>query len=453
MQPRSVGNATNLDLFRNRLDNIINMKHEIVILSDKIDWSWIEENLKDYYLEKGRPGAPIRLLVGILILKYMNNLSDEEVCALWKENPYYQYFTGEKYFQHELPIDRSTLSYFRKRIDEKFLENILSESLRVAHDIGAIDLKDCERVAVDTTVQEKAVCYPTDAKLYYKAIISLGSEAEKANIDLRQSYKKVSKRALVKFCRYRHAKQMKRANGRKKFLKVRLGRLIRDISRKLNDDNASVSLIEALEKCKKIHTQDRGTESKKKIFSYHAPEVECIGKGKVSKPYEFGCKVSIATNVNSAKGGHFVLHCNALHGNPFDGHTLKYAIERITSLVGVEPKRIYVDNGYRGHNYDNKLRVYKSGQKRGIFGQIKKELRRRTVIEPIIGHVKNDCRMDRNYLKGQHGDKVNALLSGVAYNFRKVLAWIRNLLLSVLRMLGFQEIVIYIQPKLESSYI
>lgn len=425
MQPKGEKKLSTLDMFRNRLENMINLKHELVLLSKQIDWKWISEQCVPCYAGEGRPALSTRLVVGLLMLKHMYNLSDDRVCEAWVENPYYQYFTGNEYFSHKPPFERSSLSHFRKRIGEDFLEKLLSESLKVANDVGALDLKSIERVAVDTTVQEKAISYPTDAKLLYRAIIGLGDEAKKNNIELRQSYKRISKIALQKSCRYRHAKQMNRARKQEKFLKVRLGRLIRELARKTEGLEMNDSFKESLSKAKKILSQMRGAPIK--LLSWHAPEVECIGKGKTHKPWEFGCKVSIATNVNPAKGGHFVLHCHAIHGKPFDGHTLKYAIDRIKQVIGKEPKRIYVDKGYKGHNYENKARVFISGQKRGIFDKIKKELRRRTVIEPIIGHVKHDCRMKPNYLKGHHGDRVNALMAAIGFNLRKIANYLWDL--------------------------
>jgi IS5 family transposase len=177
-------------------------------------------------------------------------------------------------------------------------------------------------------------------------------------------------------------------------------------------------------------------ESKNRIYSWHAPETECIAKGKVDKPYEFGCKVSVATNLNPGKGGHFVLHASAMHGRPYDGHTLARAINQVTALSGKEPGKIYVDRGYTGHNYENKLRVFKSGQKRGVTDQIKKELKRRTVIEPIIGHMKNDGRLGRNYLKGKSGDCINAVLAACGFNFRQILSYLRWLYYIFLQLLA-----------------
>jgi len=237
---------------------------------------------------------------------------------------------------------------------------------------------------------------------------------------------RVSKRTLVQVGRYRHAKQMKRAKKSQKKLKTYLGRVVRDIRRQINESSSLQEIFsQPLQKAHRILTQTKKT--KDKLYSWHAPEVECIGKGKADKPYEFGCKVSLTTTVNPAPAGHFVLHTAALHGRPYDGHTLKPMMEAMEAWTGIEPKRIYVDKGYRGHDYPNKLRVFKSGQKRSITKAIKRELKRRSVIEPIIGHVKHEHRLNRNYLSGLVGDKVNALLAATGYNFRLILNWLRDL--------------------------
>jgi IS5 family transposase len=322
------------------------------------------------------------------------------------------------------------MTHWRKRVGEKFLENLVQESLHSAFRLGALETKNMERVAVDTTVQPKAVTFPTDAKLYYKAIVSLGKLAKQEGLELRQSYVRVAKRTLVKVGRYRHAKQMKRAKKSEKKLKTYLGRIIRDIERKVDgNEPLREKFFTSLYKANRILNQKK--DDKEKIYSWHAPEVECIAKGKANKPYEFGCKVSLITNINPAPAGHFVLHTAALHGRPFDGHTLRPMLEAMQAWTGIDPKRIYVDRGYQGHDYPKKLRVFKSGQKRGVTKAIKKYLKRRSVIEPIIGHVKHEHRLGRNYLQGWLGDKANALFAAAGYNFRLILNWLRDLFLLI----------------------
>ena len=427
MQPKRLEPQPQEDMFRSRLDNIINMRHELVKLSESIDWDFLESKVIAFYSKEGRPGLPVRLIVGLHLLKQMYNLSDEAICERWVQDPYFQYFCGETYFQHYFPMERSSMTHFRKRVGEEFCISLLQESLNTAHKLGALETKQVERVVVDTTVQPKAITFPTDAKLRHKAISKLAGLAKTHGLTLRQSYVRVSKRNVVASSRYRHAKQMKRAKKVEKKLTTWLGRIIRDIERKLlKNEMLKPYFTEALEKAIQIHKQIKTDTDK--IYSWHAPEVECISKGKAHKPYEFGCKVSITTNVNPAPAGHFVLHAGALHGKPYDGHTLNQVLEEVKEQIGIEPERVYVDKGYRGHKHKKKLRVFMSGQRGGITASIKKELKRRSAVEPLIGHLKNNGRLGRNYLHGLQGDKMNALLVSAGYNFRLILRWLRILL-------------------------
>jgi IS5 family transposase len=424
MKPKSQDTPATDDLFRSRLDQIINLRHELVTLSNRIDWVHLDAEAAPCYAEDGRPGIPTRLMVGLQVLKHMFTLSDEEVCARWEYDPYFQYFCGEAYFQHRFPIERSSLTHWRKRVGEAFCERLIQESLRVACASQALSTRELRKVVVDTTVQPKAVTYPTEAKLRFRALIALVRLARKHGVPLRQSYVRVAKRALVMSGRYRHAKQMKRARRQERFIQVRLGRVMRDLRRQIRDDEAKQPVFaEPLRKAGILLRQHK--DGPEKLYSWHATETECIGKGKVDKPYEFGCKVSITTTVHPAKAGHFVVHAQALHGRPYDGHTLKPVIAGVTRLTGIEPQRILVDKGYRGHDYEHPHRVYRSGQKRGVTAAIKKELKRRAVVEPLIGHLKNEGHLGRNYLKGIEGDKINVLRSKAGYNFRLLLKWLR----------------------------
>ena len=431
MRPKQPKKSDHDDLFRARLDQIINMKHELVVLADKIDWVWLDEQLAEYFSDAGRPGEPVRFMIGMFLLKHTYALSDEQAWERWVHDPYFQYFTGEDYFQHDLPHERSGMSHWRKRIGDR-LDILLAESLRVAHDTGALKKSDLARVSVDTTVQPKNVAFPTDARLLETAIGQLGKLARRHGVTLRQSYVRVARKAAMMAGRYAHAKQYKRMNREIRFLRTRLGRLIRDIGRKTRDDEA---LREAfaipLTKARQIRGQKQRQRGWK-LYSWHAPETECIGKGKARAPYEFGVKVSLTTTNKRCKGGQFILHAKALPGNPYDGHTLKEVIAETEALTGREIERVYVDRGYRGHNAPKPNRVFRSGQRRGVHGQIKKELRRRAAIEPVIGHCKTDGHLGRNFLKGRRGDQINAVMSAVGYNLRLILKWLRRLLRKII---------------------
>jgi len=225
------------DLFRSQLDQIINMRHELVQLADEIDWAWVDDQLADLYHGNGRPAVPPRFMVGLLFLKHIYGLSDEGVCERWVHDPYFQCFTGEAFFQQDLPHERSGMSHWHKRIGER-LDLLLAETLRVADDTGALPRRDLARVTVDTTVQPKNVTFPTDAKLMLTAVEQLGKLSKERDVPLRQSYARVAKQAAMMAGRYAHAKQFKRYNRNLKFLRTRLGRLIRDIGRKVEGDAA-----------------------------------------------------------------------------------------------------------------------------------------------------------------------------------------------------------------------
>ena len=417
------------DLFRPALDQIIDMKHPLVLLAGKIDWGFIDERFRSVCHEgPGQPPLPTRLVAGLFILKHMHNLSDEVLCARWIENPYYQFFCGEQAFRHELSFDRSSMTRWRQRLGEEHLVALIQESLSVAHKTGALETKDLQRVAVDTTVQPKAIAHPTDARLMHRAIEKLVALAKRSGVPLRQSYARVAKRAAIMVGRYIHAHQFKRAGRALKFLRTRLGRVIRDINRKIDGDPAlQARFAHLLDLAIKVRHQDHRQRGPK-VYALHAPEVECIGKGKARTPYEFGCKVSITTPVTQPMGGQFVLHAKALHGNPFDGHTLGPVVAEMESLTGIEARRVHVDKGYRGHNHPNRFRVWISGQVRRTTAAIRREMKRRAAVEPVIGHVKAEHRMDRNYLKGHDGDRINAVLAAAGYNFSLLLRWLAALL-------------------------
>ncbi len=434
MRPKQQQKARHDDLFRARLDQIINMKHALAVLAEKIDWAWLDSELADCFSDQGRPAEPVRFMLGMLMLKHTYGLSDEQVWDRWVHDPYFQYFTGEEFFQHELVHERSGMSHWRRRIGDR-LDILLAETLRVAHDSGALKKSDLARVTVDTTVQPKNVAFPTDAKLLETAIHQLAKLAKQHGVALRQSYVRLAKRAAMMAGRYAHAKQFKRMNKQIKFLRTRLGRVIHDIRRKIDADaERQVAFAGALSKASQIRRQ-KPRQRGWKLYPWHAPETECIGKGKARTPYEFGVKVSLTTTNKRCKGGQFILHAKALPGNPYDGHTLKEVIAETEALTGREIERTYVDRGYVGHDAPKPGRVFKSGQKRGVHGQIKKELRRRPAIEPVIGHCKSDGHLGRNFLKGRLGDQINAVMSVVGYNLRLILKWLSNLLRKIIAAL------------------
>jgi transposase, IS5 family len=416
------------DLFRLELVNLINLRHELVVLADRMDWAGCEARFASTYSRGvGRPGHPIRLMVGLQLLKHTFDYSDEQLVATWVENPYWQYFCGQQYFSHQLPIDPSLMTGFRKRIGAQGCEFILGLTVSAALATKTATRASLSVVNVDTTVQDKAVAFPTDTRLLSKARIALVRAAKRAGVGLRQSYERVGKVALIRAQRYAHARQMNRARSQTKKLRGYLGRVIRDIERKMvaaTPSPAQARLKQLLAIALRIQTQkrERAQGEPPKVYSVHAPEVECIAKGKAHRQYEFGVKVGIvSTNKDS-----LVIGVKALPGNPYDGHTLKQCLHQATRISGVAPKEAYVDKGYKAHGCNSaKRQVWIAGSRRGVTAAIDRKLKRRNAVEPVIGHLKVDGRLSRNFLKGVQGDAINALLCGAGYNLRKILKKLR----------------------------
>lgn len=415
MKPRHSQASIGQDkLFQSRLDQQLNPRHPLFQLAQQIDWSGFEREFGPLYAESvGAPAIPTRLMVGLHYLKHAYNESDESVVERWIENPYWQYFCGYEFFQHELPCHPTSLVKWRQRLKSGGVEQLLKEVLATAVRTGALDEKDLQCVVVDTTVQEKAIAFPTDSRLYHKARQAVVREAQKADVKLRQSYKRVGRKALYNQSRYARAGQFKRARKQEKRLKTFLGRVLRDVERKLSEPSDKFKQL--LTNAKRIHAQKR--DDKNKLYSVHAPEVECIAKGKAHKKYEFGCKTSVATAANS----NWIVGSAAHHGTPYDGATLKPTIDQIERLTGVRPKKALVDRGYRGKDHHPAdVEIHITGQHKAR-GSLKKLFKRRNAIEPVIGHDKHDHGLGRNHLKGEEGDRINALLSGCGFNLRKLL--------------------------------
>jgi len=411
------------ELFGARLSELLNPEHPLYVLAGRIDWSQFDAAIDACYADElGRPGVNTRLMVGLLYLKHAFDESDESVVARWVENPYWQFFCGLSYMQHELPIDPSSLSRWRKRVGAERLEKLLETTIHTALAMKALKSQELQRVNVDTTVQEKAIAFPTDARLYHKMRVALVRRARSLGIPLRQNYRFKGKKLLAKQGRYAHARQLKRAAKMTRQLKTILGRVLRDIQRKAPAIQGRIvdePLGELVALAERLLAQTR--TSKNKVYSVHAPEVVCIAKGKAHKRYEFGCKASVAATNKS----NWIVGAHALDGNPYDGHTLCGAITQVERLTGHSPQDVMVDQGYRGHGYEGAANVHvvRTIPKRATRA-IRRMLKRRAAIEPTIGHLKSDNRLNRNYLTGSEGDKINTLLSAAGYNLRKLLRWV-----------------------------
>ena len=413
------------DLFRARLVEIIDMRHALVKLAALIDWEFFEREWAEFFpSEAGRPATPSRLVAGLLYLQHAYDLSDEAVVARWVENPYYQHFCGETFFQHRAPIDPSSLTRWRNRIGEEGAEWLLTKTIEAGRTSGAVDDKSFERVSVDTTVMEKNIAYPTDARLYERARQKLVALAREAGVDLRQSYARLAPRLALQVGRYAHAKQFKRMRKALKKLKGYTGRVMRDLRRYLSGIPAGAlreKICDALVLTGRLLAQK--PKDKNKIYSLHEPEVDCISKGKARVRYEFGTKVSVAATINEG----FIIGARSMPGNPYDGHTLADALDQVEVLTDIRPSLAVVDRGYRGHGV-TRTRVLISGMRKGITPMLAKLLRRRSAIEAEIGHMKTDGRLTRCPLKGTAGDAIFAVLCACGHNLRKILAHLRAVL-------------------------
>ena len=421
MTPKKSEKISQDELFRARLDNIIDLNHELVRASKIIDWKSLEQYFgKDYCQNNGRPAINTRLMVGLQMLKALYNLGDEEVLQMWLQNPYWQYFCGMQYFEHKMPIDNSSMTRWRNRFKEDGINQINKNLFKAMLKKEIIKKSDLKKATLDTTVQTKAIRYPTDISLCDRQREHLVKQAKKEGIELRQNYNKVSKKACRKYANYAHAKQFKRAKSVIKKVKNYLGRVYRDIVR--SSVEVSPKMRAMLEQTARLLSQEK--TSKNKIYSIHAPEVECISKGKTHKKYEFGVKASFATTTKN----NWIIGGLSIAGNPYDGHTIESTLERVKETVGVYPQEIVCDLGYRRKEeieIPTKVHIVKRSRK-GLSRAMKEFYNRRSAIEPIIGHMKSEHSLERNRLKGEQGDRINVVMSMFGYNFKKLLKLLRE---------------------------
>jgi IS5 family transposase len=411
-------------MFQVALEHLVDQQHPLVRLGQKIHWHVFDESLgNSYHPTQGAPGLNTRLMVSLHYLKYQHDLSDEAVVAAWVENPYWQHFSGEQFFRHQMPCDASSMTRWRKRLGSAGAEQLLRETIETGIRMKAIRPAEMKRVNVDTTVQEKAIRYPTDARSYNRARERLVKAARGLGLHIKQSYERVGPRLLMESSRYAHARQMKRSRAATRKLRTNLGRVIREIERQKVDESSP--LAQLLETARRIHAQK--PQDKHKVYSVHEPQVECIAKGKSGKKYEFGNKVSVAV---TSVGG-WILGALSLEGNPYDGHTLSAQMEQVHRLMGADKvSEVHVDMGYRKHGYEGVETIHVDKRSRGRTPKrLWRWMKRRAAVEPTIGHLKSEHRLDRNRLRGTAGDAVNAMLSAAGMNFQKLLgAFLRYLL-------------------------
>jgi IS5 family transposase len=422
----------NNDLFRQRLDELVNPRHPLAQLAQHIDWSVFEHEWSGFFPSHlGRPSTAPRLVAGLLYLQHTFALSDEEVVWGWVENPYWQLFCDETWFQHHPPIDPSSLTRWRQRIGAEGMEWLLAQTIKAAASAKVIKQHSLDKVIVDSTVQEKAIAYPTDSKLLNRGRQQLVQLVAEAGITLRQNYNRVAPKLAGKIARYAHARQYQRMRSHLKKLKTLVGRVWRDVSRQLVKvpQHLKPKVTDLLYKVERLLKQQ--PQDSHKLYSLHAPEVECINKGKSRQPYEFGVKVSVTT---THKEGLVIGMCS-LPGNPYDGHTLLPALAQVAILTQRQPREVFVDLGYRGATVPAEIKVYHRKLRRGITARLKRDIRRRSAIEPVIGHMKNDGRLRKNWLQGTEGDACHAILCGCGHNLRMILRRLRLLLALILMRL------------------
>jgi IS5 family transposase len=414
-------NQQQKSLFTSDLIDCLNPNNRLYQLAQQLPWSEVEKDFEGYYPKMGQPAKPVRLMVGLLILKQLENLSDEVVVDRWCENPYYQFFCGMATFQWDLPCHPTDLVYFRKRIGKEGAEKLLSYSLHIHPE----KVRKVEEVVFDTTVQEKNITYPTDAKLAVKVIKKCRSIARKEGVELRQSYQRVVKKHMLNQRFASHPKNRKKARASLRSLKTIAGRLIRELRRKL-EPGAFAYHQNDLELFEKVITQQR--KDKNKVYSLHEPDVACIIKGKVHKKFDrvggrFGSKASIALT----KDTNLIAGVASFKGNPHDSHTLEDTLKAVERTSGQRPKEGICDRGYRGKKAvgTTKISIPKKQKHKNSYQKQKtrKKFQRRAAIEPVIGHVKQDFRLGRNYLKGFLGDEINLILAAMAFNMK---SWIRQ---------------------------
>ena len=450
-----------VDFFCARLDAMIDLRHPLAVLASRLPWSQLEAELAPIWQRESRDGVlpegedlfgsgggvlvaagvsyagrarlPIRLMCSLLYLKHAFNLSDEETCERWAENVVWQYFSGMDYYEPRLPCDATQIGRFRTGIGEAGLQAILKATIDTAVASNAIKPAEFERIIVDSTVQEKAIAYPVDSRLLEIARHKIVVHAKRCGMALRQSFAKEGKALKRKAGGYAHAKQFKRLHRTVKRQRTIVGKLIREVRSRLSTGafNAAVApttlaaLIILLERADRIRTQQ--PKDKNKLYALHAPEVECISKGKARNRYEFGVKVSLA--VTHKQG--LMVGAKRFVGNPYDGHTLAAQISQCNELIqgaGSEVKQAFVDLGYRGVDADNPgVEVVHRGRIKSMSARQQRQLKRRQAIEPAIGHLKHDNRMIRCYLQGSMGDALHAISCAAGYNIRWLMRAIMRL--------------------------
>lgn len=414
------------DLFRPMLEDFIDMTHELVLLSQAIDWSYFEREFSVYYSDKGAPSVPIRLMVGCLLLKHLYNLGDERIPEYWVRDAYFQYFCGGVFFEHKFPFDPSDFVHFRKRVGEKGIEKIFAHSVKLH---GEETPKRSRFSMSDTTVQENHTTFPTDAKLCKKVIDHCNKIAKKEEIKQRQRYTRESKALVRASYNGKHPKRSKEAAKAQRRLRVIANRLLRELERKMTEEQKRLYQAD-LDLFRKAVNQQK--TDKDKVYSLHKPFTRCIAKGKAHKPYEFGNKVGILAT--GKKGYKIILAIKAFVDNPFDGNTIEPLLNQMQDNELKLPEETVYDRGGRGKKEILGVKILTPSKPKASDSAYQKQCKRkkfraRAGIEPIIGHLKTDFRMGVNYLSGESGIQINALLAATAWNLKKYMEKLKESIL------------------------
>ena len=406
------------ELFRTRLEDLINPHHELALLANKIDWTYFENEFKPYYSDKGAPSVPIRTMVGCLLLKHLYNLGDERVPEYWVRDVYFQYFCGSVFFEHKFPFDPSDFVHFRNRVGEAGIAKIFAYSVKLH---GAEVLKQAKFVLSDTTVQENNTTFPTDAKLCKKVIDKCNEIAKQEGINQRQRYTRVSKQLVRDTYNGKHPKRVKQAKKAQKRLKTLANKQLRELERKMTEEQKIIYRHDLALFQLAVNQQKK---DKNKIYSLHKPFTKCIAKGKAHKPYEFGNKVGLITGGN--KGMKIILAIEAFLENPYDGHTIEPLLNQMNINEIALPKELAYDRAGKGKPEINGVTIITPAPPKKTDTAYEKRTKRkkcraRAAIEPIIGHLKTDFRMQQNYLWGEKGVKINAFMAATAWNLKKLM--------------------------------
>lgn len=427
------------DLFRPMLKDFIDMRHELVLLGDAIDWQYFENEFAPYYSTHGAPSVPIRLMVGCLMLKHLYNLGDERLPEVWVRDVYFQYFTGGVFFEHRFPFDPSDFVHFRQRVGEEGIGKIFAYSVKLH---GRSVAKHSKLSLSDTTVQQNNTTFPTDARLRKNVIDRCNAIAVKEGVPQRRRYTRESAQLLRDTYNGKHPRRAQKAAKARRRLKTIANAMLRELERKMPPEQ-----LERYAEDFALYTRaaNQRKDDKDKVYSLHKPFTRCIAKGKAHKPYEFGNKTGLITT--GQRGDKIITAVKAFADNPFDGHTIEPLLMQMLDNGLDLPEELVYDRAGKGKAEILGVKILtphkpKAGDTAYQKHQKRKKFRARAGIEPIIGHLKTDHRLEQNYLWGEQGIQINAFLAATAWNLKKMMRKLkREFLRFIFQILSTPKIV------------